>query len=152
MKDEVLFDDIKKKLKRDDRQRELHPLVPIILDLGIQKGTVTKYLTDEKVCCRATSYNLLNGAVPKISKDVEYQMLDILKRSMQQAITVSKNYRKWHSLRAIEQLNSGIIAGKKYLESLNEPIEIDFEGIGESLDIEGINDQSGWMSYIEHVG
>jgi hypothetical protein len=150
MKNEILFDDIRQNLKRQDKRQMPHPIVPILLSLGVKKQTVTKYLMDEQVCSRGTGFNLMNGEVPKVSMQLEQHLLSVLKLSILQAIKVSKNYRQWHSLKAIESLHNNIISGKKYLESLNESIEIDFEGIGESLDIDGI-EESGWMSYIEHA-
>ena len=150
MKNEVLFDDIRQNLKRQDKRQMPHPIVPILLSLGVKKQTVTKYLMDEQVCSRGTGFNLMNGEVPKVSMQLEQQLLYILKLSLEQGIKVSKNYRKLHTMKAIEHLNNGLISGKRYLESLDEPMEIDFQGLCEPQDIEGIDDQSGWLSYIEH--
>ena len=131
MKDEKLFDDIRQNLKREDRRGEPHPTVSILMQLGVQRQTVTTYLTDEKVCCRATGFNIMNAAA-KISKKTERHLLDILKKSMIQAIKVSKNYRRIHSLKAISTLNAGIKAGKEYLENLDESMdEIDYQGMFE---------------------
>jgi hypothetical protein len=149
MKNEVLFDDIRRDLKRQDKRQTPHPIVPILLNLGLQRQTVTNYLVDKNACGRASGYNLMNGEIPKVPMLLEQQLLNILKLSIVQAIKISKNYKKMHTMKAIERLNNGIISAKHYLESLNEPMEIDFDGIGESMDLEGF-EQSGWLSYIEH--
>jgi hypothetical protein len=149
MKDETLFEDIRQKLKREDKRKTPHQIVQILLELGVQRQTVSKMLTEEKICGRATGFNLMNGAVPTISRKQEQHLLLILKKSLLEAIAISKSYRKWHTLKAIEQLNRGILAGKLYLEGLNEPIQIDFQGIGDSEEIEGL-EVSGWLRCIEY--
>lgn len=149
MKDEKLFDDIRQNLKRQDRRGDPHPTVSILMQLGVQRNTVTAYLTNEKVCCRATGFNLMNAAA-KVSQTTERHLLDILKKSMIQAITVSKRYRKLHSLRAIERLNTGIKAGKEYLENLDESVDdIDYQGMFEQPKEENM-DHNFLLAMIEH--
>jgi hypothetical protein len=149
MNEEPLFDDIRQNLKREDKRKTPHQIVQILLELGVQRQTVSKMLTEEKICGRATGFNLMNGAVPTISRKLEQHLLVVLKKSLLEAIKISKSYRKWHTLKAIEQLNRGILAGKLYLEGLNESMEIDFQGIGDSEEIEGLED-SGWLRCIEY--
>jgi hypothetical protein len=149
MKDETLFEDIRQKLKREDKTQQVHQIVQILLDLGVKRQTVSKMLTDKNICGRATGFKICSGQVPKISKKTEQYLLILLKKSLLESISISKSYRNWHTLRSIEQLHRGILAGKHYLEGLNEPMEIDFQGIGESKEIDGISD-NGWLACIEY--
>ena len=148
-----LFDDLLKYTKRLDRRcQNPHPIVPILMGLGIQKQTVARHLTDGRYCCRSTAYNLLDSAMPKVSKQLEQQLLVILKQSLVQAVKISKNYKKFYKLNTIEQFNMAIISGKHYLESLDESInDVDFEGLCESQDI-GIQDDDFIKNYINYVG
>ncbi|MBF0192887.1 MAG: hypothetical protein HQL99_17380 [Magnetococcales bacterium] len=146
----VLFDDIRQHLKRSDREQMPHPIIPILLKLGVKKQTVTNYLVERNLLCRASGFNLMNGAISKVSKEIEGQLLDILKLSLQQAILISKNYRKFHQLRSVEHLNTWILNGKRYLETLNEPMVIDFHGIGDVKEIDGIQEDI-WIKYIDYV-
>ncbi|MBF0380593.1 MAG: hypothetical protein HQL69_06230 [Magnetococcales bacterium] len=151
MNDNILFDDIRQYTKRLDRHQSTHPIVPILLSLGIKKGTVTKYLTEANMCGRSSGFNLMSGSLAKVSREMEEQLLLLLKQSLQQSIKVAKNYKKFHKLGTIEQLNRAILSGKYYLESIDESIDIDFQGLCEPLEIEGITDD-GLMAYIEHAG
>jgi hypothetical protein len=151
MKEEILFDDVRQFSKRLDRHQATHPIVPLLLNLGIKKGTVTKFLTEEKMCGRASGFNLMSGSLSKVSRDMEQQLLLILKQSLQQSIKVAKHYKKFHKLGTIEQLNQAILSGKRYLESLNEPMDIDFNGFCEPQDIDGVDDDF-IKNYINYVG
>ena len=151
MNDKIIFDDIRQFTKRLDRHQSTHPIVPILLNLGIKKGTVTKYLIEKNLLGRASGFNLMSGSLSRVTKDIEQQLLHILKLSLQQSIKVAKNYKKFHKLGTIEQLNRAILSGKRYLESLDEPMEIDFEGLCESQDI-GIQDDDFIMNYMNYAG
>ncbi|MEO5348322.1 MAG: hypothetical protein H7836_01545 [Magnetococcus sp. YQC-3] len=143
MQENIMFEDIRQNLRRYDKRGTPHQNVTLLLNLGITRQTVSKILVDEELCCRATGFNIMNGTSTKISKKLEQKLLDLLKLSLQQAIIISKNYKKLHNLKSIENLNFAILSAKKYLETLNEPMEIDFQGIGESKEIPGIDD--GWI-------
>ena len=151
MNDKIIFDDIRQFTKRLDKHQATHPIVPILLNLGIKKGTVTKFLTEEKMCGRASGFNLMSGSLSKVSRDMEQQLLLILKQSLQQSIKVAKHYKKFHKLGTIEQLHRAILSGKHYLESLDEPMEIDFEGLCEPKNIDGVDDDFV-MNYINYAG
>jgi hypothetical protein len=151
MKEEILFDDIRQFTKRLDRHQATHPIVPILLNLGIKKGTVSKFLMETKLLGRASGFNLMSGSLSKVNRDIEQQLLVILKQSLQQSIKISKHYKKMHKLGTIEQLNRAILSGKRYLESLDEPMEIDFEGLCKKQNIDGIDDDF-IKNYINYVG
>ncbi len=150
MNENILLDDVQQFTKRLDKHQATHPIVPLLLNLGIKKGTVTKILLKDNLLGRASGFNLMSGSLSKVNRDIEQQLLLILKQSLQQSFKISKHYKKFHKLGTIEQLNRAILSGKRYLESLDEPIEIDFEGLCEKQNIDGIDDDF-IVNYINHA-
>ena len=131
MTSDLVFDDIRQKLKVYDRFKSKHPIIPILEKLGVKKETISKALIENDLVCRATAYNICNGT-SEVKKESERALLELLRMATIESIKISKNYRKIHKQSAISIINNGIREARIYLEQLNEPLEgIDFQGIGD---------------------
>jgi hypothetical protein len=149
MKDETIFDDIRQYTKKKDREQDPHVLVPLILNLGVKKGTISRHLEENKVLCRSSGFNLTNGALSKISREIEHELLIILKQSLKQSVKIYKHYKQHYKIRTINYLHSNILSGKKYLESIGEPLD-DFKDMFEKIEIDGIQDDDFIKNYIDY--
>ncbi len=81
--------DIKKHMARIDKKHEQHPIVGLLVDLGVSPKTMVEIFKEEKEISRGTVYNVFSGYVKNIPRKVENKLLITLKAATEEAIMVA---------------------------------------------------------------
>ena len=147
-----IADDIRRHLKRVDKQHQQHTLVGLLKNLGVTTKTMSQIFLEDKEISRGTVYNIFGSYVRTVNRKVENKLLKTLKIATEQAILVANMEKNKHKLNTLNTIKEAIVESKKYLNNLDEMDVSVFElgVLEENKEIKDKKDEYFIENYIEY--